>query len=157
MKNTCQCIRLSLPISPSFVIPLPNSPTLSLHPPPPPLLFVYTDSWAYISKVMWNVTNDPPATSPLKSILCQKDKMSRGRIFSAAAWPRRLFVLLRLTLTCVREGKKDWPTGLFSMFNVKRSCRLVRFTAGLCWSVIFFLLRLMLIVSVHVCLRDRWI
>lgn len=89
-------------ISPSFIIPAPPP-----HPPPPPLLFVHTDSSAYISKVMWNVTNDPPAASPLKSILCQKDKMSRGRIFSAAAWPRRAFVLLRLMMTCVREGEKN--------------------------------------------------
>ena len=40
------------------------------------------------SKLMWNVTNNPPAAFPLKSLLCQKHKMSTGRIFSAAAWPR---------------------------------------------------------------------
>lgn len=100
------CLSSPSSISPSFIIPAPLHPTLfAPPPPPPPLLFVHTDSSAYISKVMWNVTNDPPAASPLKSILCQKDKMSRGRIFSAAVWPRSVFVLLRMTTTCVREGK----------------------------------------------------
>lgn len=89
-------------ISPSFIILGPLHPALLALPP---LLFVHTDSSAYISKVMWNVTNDPPAASPLKSILCQKDKMSRGRIFSAAAWPRSVFVLLRMMVMCVREEK----------------------------------------------------
>lgn len=36
---------------------------------------------------MWNVTSNPPAAFPLKSIMCQKQNVN-GEIFSAAAWPR---------------------------------------------------------------------
>lgn len=113
-------------ISPSSIIPAP------LHPNPPPL-FVHTDSSAYISKVMWNVTNDPPAASPLKSILCQKDKMSRGRIFSAAVWPRSLFVLLQMMICVLGRNKKIkiiLPNCVIYCFTW-RCCRLVRLAAGL--------------------------
>lgn len=77
-------------ISPSINLPStsPSLPCLS-----PLQLFVHTDSSASISKVMWNVTNNPPAAFPLKSILCQKHEMSMERILSSVAWPRSLCIL----------------------------------------------------------------
>ena len=123
------CLPLFLPfLHPSSSLPPPSTSTRSSLPPPLPL-FVHTHSSAYISKVMWNVTNDPPAASPLKSILGQKDKMSRGRIFSAAVWPRSVFVLQRMVMMCV-----DYHFFFLCVLNVKRNCRLVRLAAVLCWS-----------------------
>ncbi len=60
-----------------FIFISTSLPPLSLSCPPQ--LFVLVDSSVSISKVMWNVTNNPPAAFPLKSILCQKHKMSIGK------------------------------------------------------------------------------
>lgn len=123
MKDRRQCISVLLPsIVPATLHLTPHSTA------------VCADSSAHISKVMWNVTNDPPAASLLKSILCQKDKMSRGRIFSAAAWPRSVFVLLRMMICVLRreEGGRNKINNAGSSIYCL-SCWLVGLAAGLCW------------------------
>lgn len=85
-----------------FICPSNHSPLTA------PRLFVHVNSLASSSKVMWKFTNSPPAAFPLKSILCQKHKMSTGNFSPllldlevCACWQGRWRVCL-----CVRDRKK---------------------------------------------------
>lgn len=94
-----------------FICPSNHSPLTA------PRLFVHVNSLASSSKVMWKFTNSPPAAFPLKSILCQKHKMSTGNFSPllldlevCTCWQERWRVCL-----CVRDRKKKFNCVIYCL------------------------------------------